>query len=631
MVYADYADEYYRAGFAPLPLPPGQKAPVPSGFTGWDGVTPEPEQIQRWKASRATSNIGLRLPDGVLGIDVDAYHGGGETLAGLEERLGKLPDAPLCTSRDDGSGIRLFRVPPSVHWVGNIPPGVEIIQHGHRYVVAPPSMHPDTGRPYAWWWQRDGELFTGMGFGIPVLDTLPWLPDNWVEYLRDARERTAEDGYTGSAAEWFNSVPPGEPCRTLDVAVETRIWDLQHGDTRHDAMNAGVAEVVKLGAEGHVGARSALSRLGIAFVAAVGDDRDGADIEYKRSVRGAISKYGALSGNAACDCDAEPSEADQYAEIAERFAGSRISWEEFWAEERPPPVWLCEPLIEAGKQITIYSEPKAGKTLVTQDISARLSLGLPTLGRQDASIEPINVLYIDKENTEDDIYERLGGMGHKGNALSNLHYYSFPDLAFLDTREGGQELLALARFHDAKLVILDTTSRVVEGEENNNDTYHNFYKYCGVYLKKDRRALIRLDHSGKDAAKGMRGASSKTSDVDAVWQLVSPEGSDTVFLTRTHSRSNRGDSSIVLQRLDGPLRHVLDTPAADLEAMAEFPDMAPEDPVAEVLEYCAKHGLDLATLSVRALKDAIRELGGRFSNAAIEEAIREDRKARSIG
>lgn len=299
------------------------------------------------------------------------------------------------------------------------------------------------------------------------------------------------------------------------------------------------------------------------------------------------------------------------AEIAERFSGTLINWRDFWSGDRPQPEWLCEPFLQRGQQITLYSEPKAGKTLLTWDLCAGMSLGLPTLGRAEAGTGPLSILYIDKENTEDDVYLKFQDMGYKDNVLENFHYYMFPDLAFLDSREGGMELYALAQYHHADLVVVDTVSRVVEGEENSNDTFHNFYKYSGLKLKAAGTALMRLDHSGKDVSKGMRGASSKTSDVDAVWQLDCPPGSDLLTLRRTHARRKVGASEVEIERRDDPLRHVL------LEAPEPGAGMAEES----VEDFCYFHGIDL-TGTVRSAKAAIREAGGKFKDTKIEDAVR---------
>ena len=240
-------------------------------------------------------------------------------------------------------------------------------------------------------------------------------------------------------------------------------------------------------------------------------------------------------------------------EIAARFDERRFDWARVFTEVDPDPEWLVEPLVERGRQVAFYSEAKAGKSLVWLEIASALVRGLPVLGNPPR--KPITVVYIDQENTRQDVVERLTKMGHDGSGLDRLLYYSFPDLSYLDTETGGRELYAVARVADADLVIIDTLSRVVEGDENENDTYHNFYKFTGVRLKADGIALVRLDHSGKDKTKGMRGASSKYSDVDEVWQLTADEHG-TVTLNRTHSRAHHGASRLVLTREDTPtLRH----------------------------------------------------------------------------
>ncbi len=105
----------------------------------------------QWAELYPDGNIALRLPDGVVGIDVDHYGDktGGDTIAEHENRWGRLPAAPLTTSRADGlSGIRLYRVPPGTRLVGELP-DVEIIQPHHRYAIVSPSVHPE-GRAYRW-------------------------------------------------------------------------------------------------------------------------------------------------------------------------------------------------------------------------------------------------------------------------------------------------------------------------------------------------------------------------------------------------------------------------------------------------------------------------------------------------
>jgi AAA domain len=247
----------------------------------------------------------------------------------------------------------------------------------------------------------------------------------------------------------------------------------------------------------------------------------------------------------------QPSTMDDWTRRAVRFAAVQVDWETIWTEESVDPEWFVEPLIERGRQIAIYSEAKAGKSLLLLEIALALSTGRAVLGNGER--KPVKVMYVDMENTRQDLRIRAAAMGYEGEVLSNLVYYSFPDLSYLDTEGGGVDLHALAKYHSADLVIIDTLSRVIEGEENANDTYHNFYKHTGVKLKAEGISLVRLDHSGKDPSRGMRGASSKTTDVDEVWQMLVDD--ELITLNRTHSRSHHGEDRVVLRRLDTPVLH----------------------------------------------------------------------------
>lgn len=309
---------------------------------------------------------------------------------------------------------------------------------------------------------------------------------------------------------------------------------------------------------------------------------------------------------------------EQLNELAKRFAQSRLNFETLWTEEDPEPKWMVEPLIEYGRQIAIYSQAKTGKTLLSWDIVLGLVTGAKDFWGQ--SLPQVRVLYIDKENTKRDVREKFGKMGYEGETLPYLDYYSFPDLEFLDTEDGGQQLFALAKFHGAQLVIIDTLSRVVEGEENSNDTFTNFYKHTGVRLKAEGIAVVRLDHSGKDSAKGMRGASAKTTDVDEVWQLTHGDGSDYLILNRTHSRSNHGTERLVLSRRDDPKLH------HEVLEGGVIPGQVKAD-VDEVETWLDLQQVPLDA-SVREAQDVWKAEGGRNTTGYTQVQVRDAQKRR---
>lgn len=102
------ADALMRNGHHPLPLgrvategKDGRKIPWRRGFFGRDGVDATAEQVSAWPTyvearirdgDSGSLQIGVRMPVGGIGIDVDAYDGkrGLSTLAEHETRLGPL-------------------------------------------------------------------------------------------------------------------------------------------------------------------------------------------------------------------------------------------------------------------------------------------------------------------------------------------------------------------------------------------------------------------------------------------------------------------------------------------------------------------------------------------------------------
>lgn len=107
-----------------------------------------------WLVEFPQMNIGLVTGkrSGVFVLDVDAGHGGLESLGELEKTYGKLPETP--TVQTGGGGRHyFFRHPQSVeiHNVqnsGKIAKGIDIRGDG-GYVVTAPSIHPN-GNKYVW-------------------------------------------------------------------------------------------------------------------------------------------------------------------------------------------------------------------------------------------------------------------------------------------------------------------------------------------------------------------------------------------------------------------------------------------------------------------------------------------------
>jgi len=289
--YATAASIYWAAGWrGTLPLPPRQKAPVPNGWTGARGEWPSRADVQAWIEEQPSANLALRLPPGVIGIDVDHYDAkpGGLVFHQLEQNLGALPATWRTTSRDDGvSGIRLYRIPEGLRWPGGLGPGIDTIRVDHRYAVAWPSVHPNGGT-YRWI-TPDGATALGV---VPDVEALPDLPDAWVAHFTRG-ELSADQPHANltdaAATQWLGERGQGAPCRHMQTALQRAETDLTVATSRHDATLSSTNRLVWLAGEGHSGAVTALQQLRAAFLKAMAGDRgDGVEGEWDRMVSGAV-------------------------------------------------------------------------------------------------------------------------------------------------------------------------------------------------------------------------------------------------------------------------------------------------------------------------------------------------------
>jgi len=290
--YAAAAEIYWDAGWeGVLPLKRGSKWPPPKGFTGYDGADPSYADILQWGELYEDGNLCLRLPDGVIGVDVDAYGSktGGAAFTEAVKRWGPLPDGPQSSSRNGDlvSGLRLFRVPPNtlLETVIVFPEmsigDIEIIQRHHRYVVCWPSLHPE-GRDY-WWRNSQGQLL-----GVPSLDDIPWLPQPWIDGLK----LTPRSLDISAEFDTRQALTAGDPSPMVQARLADAIKEMNlPGMSRHDTCLRHVMAILRLGAEGQPGVESALSLLREVFIAVLADPsrgdtrpRDIAFSEFNRMV-----------------------------------------------------------------------------------------------------------------------------------------------------------------------------------------------------------------------------------------------------------------------------------------------------------------------------------------------------------
>ena len=141
---------YAEAGLAVFPLKPGSK--VPATLDGLKSATCDAEQVRAWWQRWPDANVAVRTggESGLVVLDVDVQRGGAGTLAKLERAHGRLPRTAETLTGGGGRHL-LFRHPGREvrNSVDKLGPGLDV-RGDEGYIVAPPSIHDESGRPYRW-------------------------------------------------------------------------------------------------------------------------------------------------------------------------------------------------------------------------------------------------------------------------------------------------------------------------------------------------------------------------------------------------------------------------------------------------------------------------------------------------
>jgi hypothetical protein len=236
-----------------------------------------------------------------------------------------------------------------------------------------------------------------------------------------------------------------------------------------------------------------------------------------------------------------------------------LDWEELFAGPPVEEYWLVPGLICSERGHSVYSAAGLGKSLIMREIAACLASGRSVLGHE--AREPMPVLYLDYENNAyGDITRSLRDMGFSQTDLRNLHVASFPQFEPMDTSTGGRQVMELVQEIQPRLVVIDTVSRVVGGEENSNDTWLRFFNYVGQNLKKAKIAYVRLDHEGINPSKGARGGSAKNGDVDFIWRYKGvAKNSKFTFVCQKQRTPVSKQEVKIIRKISPNLHHVVDT------------------------------------------------------------------------
>ena len=508
-----------------IPIRPGHKYP---GIDAWQTkATDDTDVVTSWFTGDYKS-YGIGIATGrtkygqIFVVDVDDRdeYRGSDTLHDLEQRYGALPETVTAITGTGGQHLYFYSPVEVRNDAGSrLGVGLDIRGEGGQ-VLAAPTVHPN-GKQYQWvdgWSPMDRRPANAPQWLLTLLTTNPQMvkPQGASDlFLADPTTPSAR--YCAQTTWEQLLIPDGWTLAKTDRHGEQH-WTRPGKDSR-DGISATI---------GHNG-NDAL----IVFTSAVAWLPEGG---YNRfGYMAARDHHGDWKIAAKQFLAHNTTQTEPSIITPDEMLDMLVDWKTFWNQDHIVEDWIAKPLIARARQTALFAGAKTGKSWLTLNVVAALATGKPILGQTPQP--KVHVLYLDYEMVEADLYERLEQFGYtEDDDLSHLHYALIPSLPPLNTLEGASAIMRLCELTKAEVVVIDTTGRAIEGEENSADSYREFARTTGLALKRAGIACVRTDHAGKDGGKkhGQRGSSAKNDDVDIVYRLDKTD--DGLMLVRTHTR-----------------------------------------------------------------------------------------------
>lgn len=195
-----------------------------------------------------------------------------------------------------------------------------------------------------------------------------------------------------------------------------------------------------------------------------------------------------------------------------------VTFEQF--RDVKPPEFLIEGFIEDGAVLAIAGPVAQRKSIVAANVMASLLTGEPLFGFFKVAKQPERVIYICPEMGLAEIARRLGRLG-LGEYVGKRLFIRSMDDAIIKLTELDEEL-------PGSVVVLDTLTRFVEGDQNSSEDMAQFAQLV-FEIRRRGSTVILLHHSVKGAGRvslsldsALRGSTELAAFVTCVWatQLV---------------------------------------------------------------------------------------------------------------
>jgi len=277
-----------------------------------------------------------------------------------------------------------------------------------------------------------------------------------------------------------------------------------------------------------------------------------------------------------------------------------------------PREWLIKDFILRGKQHALNGRPGVGKSLFMLQQAIKLSHQEP-------------VLFLDYEMNSTTLFERLDDMEIDHSVLVNGFNYYTPasvDVEPLDTSDGSEMLEDLLRESGAKILVVDSFARAVQGDENDAGTYRDYEAHTQVNLVAQEITTILVDHiSSKSGTNKSRGSTRKEDLSELIWSMNTVNGANTYELRLDKNRFGVTEEHLNYSMHKDPLGF---KPTGEITV-----DVATDHEV-ELHQQAELTGFDVAGASRKTLKEHIKATSKDGKSIGNTTASRMIRQAKAV-
>lgn len=206
-------------------------------------------------------------------------------------------------------------------------------------------------------------------------------------------------------------------------------------------------------------------------------------------------------------------------------------------QPHPARQWVVENLIMEKTLTILYADAGSKKTYISLTMAECVCLGLPWLAY---TTHAAPVLYLDEENGEDEIDDRLkqvlAGLGYPPS--QKFYYASYAGL-LLDDPGDFEKIKSLIELTGAKLVIFDSLQDFMTGDENSKQDTQPIFTALKKLINQTGAAILVQHHSGKSG--DYRGSTTIKGNVDLMLEIKSADDSNLITF---QSKKNRKGTPI---------------------------------------------------------------------------------------